>query len=97
MDKNKNNLEDAIRIEIFKALSDEVRLQIIRILKNKGGEMSCGEIGEYIDIPKSTASYHFKILRTAGLTSTRKESLNKFVSLRYDTFSKYLPEFLETL
>ena len=97
MDKNKNNLEDAIRIEIFKALSDEVRLQIIRILKNKGGEMSCGEIGEYIDIPKSTASYHFKILRTAGLTSTRKEFLKQFVSLRYDTFSKYLPEFLETL
>lgn len=96
MNNNTNN-EDVVRVEIFKALSDMVRLQIIRVLRDKGGEMSCGEIGEYIDIPKSTASYHFKILRTAGLTLTRKESLNKFVSLRYDTFEKYLPNFLETL
>lgn len=88
---------DEIRIQIFKALADKTRLEIIRILRNKGGEMNCGEIGEHIDIPKSTASYHFRTLREAGLTSTRKESLNKFVSLRHDTFEKYLPNFLNSL
>lgn len=89
--------EDEIRVQIFKALADKTRLDIIRILRNKGEEMNCGEIGEYIDIPKSTASYHFKTLREAGLTATRKESLNKYVSLRLETFEKYLPGFLDTL
>ena len=58
--------EDEIRVQIFKALADKTRLDIIRILRNRGEEMNCGEIGEYIDIPKSTASYHFKTLREAG-------------------------------
>ena len=89
--------EDEIRVKIFKALADKTRLDIIRILRNRGEEMNCGEIGEYIDIPKSTASYHFKTLREAGLTATRKESLNKYVSLRLDMFNKYLPGFLDTL
>lgn len=91
------NKEDEIRIQIFKALADQTRLEIIRVLRNRGKEMNCGEIGEYIHIPKSTASYHFRTLREAGLTKTRKESLNKYVSLRLDTFENYLPGFLETL
>lgn len=94
------NLEyslDQQRVIIFKALSDEMRLQIVRLLRDKGGEMSCGEVGEHIHIPKSTASYHFKILREAGLTSTRKESLNRYVKLRLDTFEKFLPNFLDSL
>ena len=89
--------EDEIRVQIFKALADKTRLDIIRILRNRGEEMNCGEIGEYIDIPKSTASYHFRTLREAGLTATRKESLNKYVSLRLDMFDNYLPGFLDTL
>lgn len=94
---SEEKIYDEIRVQIFKALADQTRLEIIRILRNKGGEMNCGEIGQYIDIPKSTASYHFKTLREAGLTSTRKESLNKFVSLKHDTFEKYLQNFLDSL
>lgn len=90
-------LEDEKRVQIFRALADETRIQIVRVLKQKGKELSCSEIGEFIDIPKSTVSYHFKILREAGLTITRKESLNRFVSLRLETFRAYLPGFLETL
>lgn len=86
-----------ILTKIFSALSDKTRLEIIRILRDNGGEMNCGQIGQYINIPKSTASYHFKTLREAKLTSTRRESLNIYVSLRRDTFEKYLPNFLDIL
>ncbi|NRD78496.1 helix-turn-helix transcriptional regulator [Bacillus sp. BRMEA1] len=89
--------KDAIRVAIFKALADETRLDMLRMLKEVGKEMSCGEIGEKVNITKSTASYHFKILREAGLTSTRKEAQNKFVQLRLDTFNEYLPGFLDSL
>ncbi|ARO07555.1 ArsR/SmtB family transcription factor [Lactiplantibacillus plantarum] len=89
--------DNEIRIQIFKALSDEVRLNIIAMLYEKQTEMSCGEIGETLDINKSTASYHFKTLREAGLTTTRKKGQNKYVSLNIDAFNEILPGFLDTL
>lgn len=97
MDKNQQQNHDEEFIKIFRALSDKTRLDMIRILRDKGGEMNCGEIGEYIDIPKSTASYHFRTLREAGLTKSRKESLTIYVSLRLETFEQYLPHFLDIL
>ncbi|AYV66971.1 ArsR family transcriptional regulator [Niallia circulans] len=89
--------KDQIKVQIFKALADESRLEIIRILRDQKTELSCGEVGEKINITKSTASYHFKTLREAGLTSTRKETRNKYVKLNLDTFEKYLPGFLDSL
>lgn len=97
MDKNIQQNSDEVLIKVFRALSDKTRLEILRILRDRGGEMNCGEIGEYIDIPKSTASYHFKTLREAGLTVSRKESLIIYVSLNMETFEKYLPNFLDSL
>lgn len=97
MEKHSEQNRYEVLTKIFRALSDATRLEIIKILRDKGGEMNCGEIGECIDIPKSTASYHFRTLREAGLTKTRKESLNIYVSLREETFEKYLPNFLDTL
>lgn len=97
MEKNIRQNNDEILIKIFRALSDKTRLEILRILRDKGGEMNCGEIGEHIDIPKSTASYHFKTLREAGLTISHKESLTIYVSLNLETFEKYLPNFLDIL
>lgn len=84
-------------VQIFKALSDQARLTIIKMLYDKNSEMSCGEIGEELNITKSTASYHFKALREAGLTFTRKDGKNKFVRLNNEIFDAFLPGFLNTL
>ena len=86
-----------VRVQIFKALSDQARLTIIKMLYEQGTEMSCGEIGQQLNITKSTASYHFKTLREAGLTFTRKEGKNKFVRLNLEMFDRFLPGFLDTL
>lgn len=88
---------DEVLVAIFKALADENRLQMIRMLNNHGSEMSCGQIGEQLDLNKSTISYHFRILREAGLTSTRKLGQNKFVSLNTDVINTYLPQLLDVL
>jgi len=90
-------LDDQMRVQIFKALSDESRLTIVRTLYRSGRELSCGEVGERCDILKTTASYHFKTLREAKLTTVRKDSRTKYVKLNLETFEKYIPNFLETL
>lgn len=88
---------DIQRAEIFKVLSDPNRLSMIRTLYQSKREMTCGEVGEKLDVSKSTVSYHFKILRSVGLTNTRKVAQSKFLSLNYATFDRYLPGFLDSL
>ncbi|ERM20435.1 ArsR family transcriptional regulator [Brevibacillus laterosporus PE36] len=93
-----NNLvKDKQRIKILKALADETRLQIIRVLFQKEQEAKCGEVGELCHMSKSNASYHFRTLREAGLIHMRNEGQSKFLRINQETFEKYLPTFLETL
>lgn len=95
--KQYNLSEDDLRVKIFKALADNVRLKIIILLYRANTEISCGEIGTLLTISKSAASYHFKTLREAGLTTTRKVGQNKFVKLNHETFDTFLPGFLNSL
>lgn len=88
---------DEVRVKVFKALADPVRIQIIRYLRRIDKEVTCGDVSKVIEMSKSAGSYHFKILREAGLTSTHKRSREKYVSLNYNTFNKYVDNFLDSL
>ncbi|KRL06675.1 ArsR/SmtB family transcription factor [Liquorilactobacillus hordei] len=88
---------DEMRIKIFKALADPTRIEILRYLKKVNREITCGEIGKVVKMSKSAGSYHFKLLREAGLINSRKESREKYVSLNENTFVKYINNFLESL
>lgn len=84
-----SNYNDEDLIKIFKSLADPVRLNILRILSKRESELGCGEVGELLDMSKSAVSYHFKTLREAGLTITRKAGQKKFVRLNHETLEKY--------
>ena len=64
---------------VLYALSDPVRLEIVGMLDDEP-ELSCGRIN--VPVSKSTLSHHLKVLREAGLTLTRAEGVQRFVSLR---------------
>ncbi len=91
------NTQDQKLAEIFKTLSEPNRIRILRILRHANRELTCSEISQQLSISKSTVSYHFKALRFAGLTRTRKEAQIKYLSINAKTFDQYLPGFLETL
>lgn len=76
---------------VLHALSDPVRLEIVRSLAG-GMETSCGEIG--VPVSKSTLSHHLKVLRDAGVTRTRAEGVHRFVSLRVADIDKRFPGLL---
>ena len=57
--------------EIFKALSDPIRREILMMLRD--GSMSAGEIGSHFDMTGATISYHLKILKKAELIFEKKE------------------------
>lgn len=50
---------------ILQALADPVRLEIVRRLRAAGEDQRCGVL--YDELPKSTASYHFRVLREGGV------------------------------
>ena len=51
---------------VFKALSDPIRRDILIMLK-KRGELSAGEIAAEFDISNATISYHLSLLKKADL------------------------------
>jgi ArsR family transcriptional regulator, arsenate/arsenite/antimonite-responsive transcriptional repressor len=56
------------------ALAQETRLAIFRLLVEAGPEgVSAGRIGETLDVPGATLSFHLKELTRAGLVSSRQE------------------------
>lgn len=57
--------------EVFKALSDPTRREILRVLRE--GPRSAGELAELFPLAKSTLSGHFNVLKAAGLVRTEKE------------------------
>lgn len=65
---------------VLYALGDPVRLEIVRYIAREG-ETPCGGFG--IDMPKSSLSHHFSVLRKAGVLGRRLEgtsSLNYIMS-----------------
>lgn len=56
---------------VFKALCDENRIEILRLLK--GGERCICTIIEDMDISQSTLSHHMKILVEANFVKSRKD------------------------
>lgn len=52
--------------DIFKALSDPVRREILTLLKQQG-KMPAGEIAAEFELSNATISYHLSMLRKADL------------------------------
>ncbi len=57
--------------EVFKALSDPTRREILRILSH--GERTAGELAEPFDMTKPSMSHHFSVLKDADLIRSRRE------------------------
>ena len=79
---------------VLHALSDPVRLEIVRAL-NGGGELSCSRLDA--PVSKSTLSHHLKVLRDAGITRTRADGTQRLVSLRIEDLEKRFPGLLDCI
>jgi DNA-binding transcriptional ArsR family regulator len=77
--------------DVLHALSDPVRLQIVRALAERD-EQSCS--GVESSVSKSTLSHHFKVLREAGVTHTRVDGTHRYISLRRAELEERFPGLL---
>jgi DNA-binding transcriptional ArsR family regulator len=79
---------------VLHALSDPVRLGIVRSLAEEGPR-TCGTF--QAPVAKSTLSHHFRVLREAGLTLTEPEGTQRVVSLRTDDINARFPGLLDAV
>jgi DNA-binding transcriptional ArsR family regulator len=69
-------------LKLFKALSDEGRLTLLR--RMTPGPISLSEAASELGVAKATAHHHLSILRQAGLVSIRDEGRATRYALRDD-------------
>ena len=75
-----NTEEARMRSKLFKALADETRLRILKLLEVR--EMCVCEIMVALGLTQPTASHHLGILENVGLVRGRKEGKWVFYSAR---------------
>lgn len=79
------SVEDITVEGILHALSDPVRVQILAGIVKAECPKSCTnfKIVENRELPKSTLSQHFKVLREAGLIRSERKGVELHNSTRY--------------
>lgn len=76
------------------ALSDPVRLEMVRLLASRDVVNSL-DLGP--GMPKSTVTHHTRLLREAGVTHTRPEGRACWISLRRDVLDAKFPGLLDVV
>jgi DNA-binding transcriptional ArsR family regulator len=86
-----------MRLEaVLGALSDPVRLSIVRTLAETDGDSrSCGSFG--LSVSKSTASHHFRVLREAGVLRQHDEGRHRMTELRRADLDARFPGLLDSI
>ena len=77
-------------IRLYRALGDESRLRILRLLAD--GDLYLTEIAERVGLSKPTVSHHLALLRASSLVSTTEAGNLMYYSLRRDRLADVGPD-----
>jgi ArsR family transcriptional regulator, arsenate/arsenite/antimonite-responsive transcriptional repressor len=81
--------------ELFQALSDPTRREILRLLRT--GDMTAGDIAERFSLARSTLSGHFSVLKHAGLIVAERNGTSLVYSLNVSAVEQALAAVLNLL
>ena len=81
--------------EVFRALGDPTRREILQLLKRR--DHSAGEIAERFPLAKSTLSGHFNVLKNAGLIVAEKNGTSIAYSLNVSVVEQTMAAVMEIL
>lgn len=79
---------------VLHALSDPVRRSIVERLAREG-EVPCSGFG--LSVSKSTCTYHFRVLREAGVIDQVEQGNRKLNTLRREELAQSFPGLLEAV
>ena len=82
-------------MKLFKVLSDERRLDILRLVGNKSRYAT--ELAKELGLTKATVSYHMNLIIEQGLVTIRVEQNRVYYDLNVDRLSKQLTDVIKDL
>jgi DNA-binding transcriptional ArsR family regulator len=65
---------------VFEALGDPIRARIVELLADR--DLEAGAIASRFDVSRPAVSRHLRVLREAGVVSSRGEATKRVYSLR---------------
>ncbi|MEU6668395.1 helix-turn-helix transcriptional regulator [Streptomyces sp. NPDC046727] len=87
---------EQIRLEsVLHALSDPMRMQIVRELAAREVELTCSQFE--LPVTKSTTTHHFRVLRESGVIRQVYRGTAKMNGLRRDDLDGLFPGLLDSL
>jgi len=89
--------DDITLAGVLAALSDPMRLKIVKALASEGDCLSCTAASPCPEIAKSTLSNHFRVLREAGLIRTTKKGVENQNTLREADINARFPGLLKAV
>lgn len=81
--------------DVLHALSDPIRLDLVRQLDGGGVERTCGSFD--LPIAKSTATHHWRVLRECGVVAAREDGTKKYHRLRRADLDARFPGLLDAV
>lgn len=87
---------EEIRLEaVLHALSDPVRLQVVRFLSGlgEGDGAPCSAI--HLNVTKSTSTHHYRVLREAGIIRQEYRGTAKMTTVRRADLNALFPGLLD--
>jgi DNA-binding transcriptional ArsR family regulator len=92
----KINEEDLALVEIFNALGNEIRLEIVKMLLENQG-LFCSDIVNKLHLSQPAISHHLKELRRSRVIVYKKEGSLVFYEVNKDYLKSVLGKFMEML
>jgi ArsR family transcriptional regulator len=85
---NSRTMETKQAVQALSALAQDSRLAIFRLLVQAGpAGLAAGAIGEKLDLPPATLSFHLAGLTRAGLAQSRQEGRFVIYSASYENMN----------
>ncbi len=81
--------------KLFKALSDETRIRILKVLLER--ECCVCEVMQALDISQTRASRNLAVLYEAGFLKLRKDGLWSLYSIDRDTMNEHLADLVQVV
>jgi DNA-binding transcriptional ArsR family regulator len=91
------DLDEIDVLTVLQALSDPVRLEMVRQLANCPAEdgLQCGQMR--LPVKKAAASHHLKVLWESGIVASEKQGVYKIIWLRRDELDQRFPGLLDSV
>lgn len=84
-------MEVSTAVTALAALAQETRLSIFRLLIEAGPKgVAAGRIGEVLEVPGATLSFHLKELARAGLVSSRQEKQFIYYAVDFERMAELM-------